>query len=268
MPLSSVQKEILRVLATHRNPGSYVAGAGPLNRDGPRYSQDIDIFHDREESVAAAADADAELLMRAGFDVRWQRREPGLHAAVVTRNGEPMRLEWARDSDFRFFPTVRDEEFGYVLHVIDIATNKALASASRREPRDVLDLLTVHERHAPLGAIMWAAVAKDPGYSPEALIAEIRRNAHYLPDDYADLALAEPVDAAAVARRLRAALDEADAFARTMPSGKEGRLFLKDGRVVQPDPARLGDYIAHAGRRLGHWPSSPDIASAMLERYR
>lgn len=53
-----------------------------------------------------------------------------------------------------------------------------------------------------------------------------------------------------------------------MPAGKEGLLFLKDGRVAQPDPARLSDYIEQAGRRHGHWPSSPEIASAMLERYR
>jgi hypothetical protein len=149
---------------------------------------------------------------------------------------------------------------------IDIATNKALAAAGRREPRDILDLLTVHDRHVPLGAIIWAAVAKDPGFSPESLIAEIRRNARYRQDDYADLATVEPIDAGEVARRLRAALEDADAFARAMPVGKEGLLFLKDGRPVQPDPANLEKYLEHECRRRGHWPSSPEIGSAMLER--
>src|SRR6202044_361808 len=119
---------------------------------------------------------------------------PGIYGAVVQRNGENMKLEWVRDSDFRFFPAVRDDEFGYVLHVIDIATNKAWAAAGRREPRDVLDLLTIHDRRVPVGAVVWAAVAKDPGYSPESLIAEIRRNARYRQDDYADLAITEQVD--------------------------------------------------------------------------
>jgi hypothetical protein len=155
-----------------------------------------------------------------------------------------------------------------VLHLIDIATNKALAAAGRREPRDVLDLLTIHDRQVPLGAVIWAAVAKDPGFSPEALLGEIRRNARYRQDDYADLALAAPVDAGAVARSLRAALDEAESFIRVMPVGKEGLLFLKDGHVVQPDPVRLDAYTEHAGARHGHWPSSPEIGSAMLERYR
>ena len=73
MPLSKIQSEILLLLAAHRDPESYVAGAVPLNRDGPRYSDDIDIFHDREESVAAAAAADAGSLAKEGFAVSWLR---------------------------------------------------------------------------------------------------------------------------------------------------------------------------------------------------
>ena len=118
----------------------------------------------------------------------------------------------------------------------------------------------------PLGAVIWAVVAKDPDFSPESLIAEIRRNARYRQDDYADLATVEPIGAGEVARRLRAALEGADAFARAMPVGVEGLLFLRAGRPVQPDPANLERYIEHAGRRREHWPSSPEIGSSMLER--
>lgn len=266
MPLSKLQGEVLLLLASHRNPESYVAGATALNQDGPRFSLDIDIFHDREEGVAQASSADTALLAENGYDIQWLRREPGLHAAIVHRRGENTKLEWVRDSDFRFFPTVKDDLFGYRLHVADLATNKALAAAGRREPRDVLDLLYIHERHLPLGAVIWAAVAKDPGYSPESLITEIRRNAHYRADDYADLDLVEPVDAADVSKRLRAVLEEADAFAHAMPVGKEGLLFLKNGEPVQPDPQDLSVYTEQAGRRRGYWPSSSEIGSAMLYR--
>ncbi len=264
MPLSRLQSDVLRALAAHRNPESYVAGAAALNRDSGRYSQDIDIFHDREEAVARAADADAALLAANGFDLRWLRREPGIHVADVAQRGEATRLEWARDSDFRFFPALRDDLFGYRLHVADLATNKARAAAGRREPRDVLDLLFIHDKHLPLGAVMWAAVAKDPGFCPESLIAEIRRNARYLADDYAGLELSEPVDAASVSRRLRAALDEADRFVRSAPGGKEGMLFLLNGAPVQPEPHDLGACTEHRGQRKGHWPSSPEIGSAIL----
>lgn len=266
MPLSELQSEILLLLAAHRNPESYVAGASALNREGPRFSGDIDIFHDREESVAESAEADARSLTENGFAVQWLRREPGVYGALVQRRGESTKLEWVRDSDFRFFPTIEDDLFGYRLHVFDLAANKALAAGGRREPRDVLDLIYIHERHIPLGAVIWAAVAKDPGYSPESLITEIRRNARYRADDYADLALTEPVDAGAVARRLREILDEADAFVRAMPEGKEGVAFLEGGQPVQPDPEHLDAYVEQHGQRRGHWPSSSEITSAMVHR--
>ena len=265
MPLSELQHEILLLLAELRNPDSYVAGASALNHDSPRFSEDIDIFHDREEKVADAARADTQFLAGHGFGIRWLRREPGLHAAILQKGNESTKLEWARDSDFRFFPTVKDELFGYRLHIVDLATNKALAAAGRCEPRDVLDLLFIHERHLPLGAIIWAAVAKDPGFSPESLIAEIRRNARYRADDYADLNLTAPVDAAEVSRRLRQMLAEAGAFVGSMPAGREGLLFLKNGQAVQPDPQNLIAYIAHSGSRKGCWPSTSEIGSALLE---
>lgn len=267
MPLSKSQVEILRLLAAQRNPKSDVAGSTPLNRDSTRFSGDIDIFHARAERVAMAALADTALLANEGFGVRWLRQESAIYAAAVQRHGDSMKLEWVADSDFRFFPLIEDELFGYALHMIDIATNKALAAGGRREPRDVLDLLYIHERHLPLGPVIWAAVAKDPGFSPESVIAEIRRNARYRADEYADLEMTEPVDAGTAARSLRAALAEAETFACTMPAGKEGLLFLRDGQPVQPDPEQLDDHVEHAGRLRGHWPSSPEISSAMLERY-
>jgi hypothetical protein len=52
-----------------------------------------------------------------------------------------------------------------------------------------------------------------------------------------------------------------------MPSDKVGLVFLKDGRAVQPDPDQLDDYVAHAGAPRGHWPSSSEIGTAMLEHY-
>lgn len=64
------------------------------------------------------------------------------------------------DSDFRF----------------GLGVNKAMAAAGRREVRD---LVTVHETILSPGAVVWAAVEKSPGFTPEGLIAEIRRSANY-----------------------------------------------------------------------------------------
>ena len=62
MPLSNLQSEILRLLAAHRDPESYVAGSTPLNRNTLRYSGDIDVFHDREEHVGRCGSATRILL--------------------------------------------------------------------------------------------------------------------------------------------------------------------------------------------------------------
>jgi hypothetical protein len=177
------------------------------------------------------------------------------------------RLEWVVDSDFRFFPTIRDAVCGYILHPVDLALNKAQAAAGRREVRDIVDLVTVHRTILPLGAIVWAAVEKSPGFTPEGLVAEIRRNSRYPAAEWRRLATTVPLDPAMIHSQLWSALDEAEAFIAKMPTSKMGLLFLEGGTVVQPDPDRLDGYPTHAGRRRGQWPGSPEIAAAMFERY-
>ena len=267
VPLTKIQSDVLRLLAAYRDPESYVADSTPLNVDAPRYSGDIGVFHDREERVARAAQEDSALLQANGFDLQWLRREPTMYSVVAGKGGETTRLEWVVDADYRFFPTMPDETFGYVLHPVDLATNKVMAAAGRREPRDVVDLLWIHDRILPLGAVVWAAVGKALGFTPEGLINEVRRLSRYTEADFRRVASDPPVDPAATMTRMREVLDEADAFVARMPTEKAGLLFLQAGNVVQPEPDRLDTYQTHVGRRRGQWPSSPEIAAAMMERY-
>lgn len=268
MPLSKIQTDVLRLLAAHRDPESYVGGATPLNRAAPRFSGDIDVFHDRQDRVTEAALNDAAVLAAAGYNIEWLRQLPLIYTAGVTKDDDGTRLEWVVDSDYRFFPTMRDEVFGYVLHPVDLGINKAMAAAGRRELRDLVDLVTVHETILPLGAVIWAAVEKSPGFTPEGLIAEIRRNSHYPTTEWVKLISSEPIDPKDITSRLRTALEEAESFVMKMPTDKAALLFLKDGHVVEPDPARLGEYQTHAGQRRGQWPSSAEISTAMFERYK
>jgi hypothetical protein len=269
MPLTNFQSRILRLLAVHRNPESYLAGSTPLNRDRPRFSEDIDIFHDREERVAQAAEEDAETLRNEGMEIEWMRREPAIFTAAVQEGQETTHLEWVADSDWRFFPVIKDEFFGYMLHPIDLATNKVMAAAGRRKTPDAVDLLTINEHILPLGGVIWAAVEKSPGYTPEGLISEIRRHAYsYREEDLRAVISKEMLDLKIFHSRLRVVLDEAEAFVLRMPTEKIGLLFLKDGKIVQPDPDRLDAYTTHAGRRRGHWPTSMEISAAMFEYYK
>src|SRR5271168_2369230 len=114
-----------------------------------------------------------------------------------------MLLEWVTDSSFRFFPTRRDELFGYVLDPVDLATNKASAAADRREPRDVVDLVTIHESILPLGAVISAAVGRFPGLSPEEMLAEITRHSRFTAEEFRVLATTHPVDVPDLHRRIR-----------------------------------------------------------------
>jgi len=54
VPVTKAQSAVLKAIADSRDPESYVAGGLPINRAGPRFSEDIGIFHDREERVARA----------------------------------------------------------------------------------------------------------------------------------------------------------------------------------------------------------------------
>ncbi|MGA2733899.1 MAG: hypothetical protein ABSG35_15075 [Syntrophobacteraceae bacterium] len=121
MPLSKLQSEILRLLAAHRDPENYVRGSTPLTRNAPRYSEDIDVFHDREDRVTQAVQQDTAILQEHGFSLQWLRREFTFYSVLVCRNvssdarnvssdvksDEATKLEWVVDSDFRFFPAVK-----------------------------------------------------------------------------------------------------------------------------------------------------------------
>jgi hypothetical protein len=94
---------------------------------------------------------DAQALAAAGYNVTWLRQLPLVYTAEVTQGDAGTRLEWVVDSGYRFFPTVPDETFGYVLHPVDLAVNKVMAAAGRRELRDIVDLVTIHETILPSG---------------------------------------------------------------------------------------------------------------------
>src|ERR1039458_4852624 len=82
VPLPKIQTDVLRLLASHRDPESYPV-ATPLNRDAVGSSADIDVFHDREERVAVAALEDARVLAAAAYRVTWLRQLPLIYTAEV-----------------------------------------------------------------------------------------------------------------------------------------------------------------------------------------
>jgi hypothetical protein len=47
--------------------------------------------------------------------------QPGFVRAIVRKDAHATKVEWARDSAWRFMPTVRDDRVGFVLHPVDLA---------------------------------------------------------------------------------------------------------------------------------------------------
>src|SRR4051812_30545429 len=99
MPLTTFQREVARILAKNRNPDSHIAGGAVINRDEAslRFSDDLDIFHDVAAMVAASAEADAEALRAAGLSIDWQHRGEAVIKAIVSREGNQVRLDWTND---------------------------------------------------------------------------------------------------------------------------------------------------------------------------
>jgi hypothetical protein len=154
-----------------------------------RLSRDLDLFHDTTEAVAASWDADRRQLEQHGYRVVVVRERPGFVEATIDRAGETLLIEWVRDSAFRFFPLVEDDDLGLTLHPFDLATNKVLALVGRLEVRDWIDVLTCDARLQPFGYLAWAASGKDPGFSPAAVLEHARRTTHYSAEEVAALAI-------------------------------------------------------------------------------
>src|SRR5688572_10486695 len=181
MALTALQRRVCRLLAANRiaSGESYVAGGVALNEliGTARISRDVDLFHDTDAALDASWEADRALLEANLFSVRVLRHRVGLVEAEVSDATDRARLEWARDSAFRFFPLQAHEELGLTLHPVDLAANKVLALVGRLEVRDWVDVIASDERIQPLGYLAWAAAGKDPGWGPPAIIeaAEIGR---------------------------------------------------------------------------------------------
>lgn len=256
VPLTEFQARLARRLSTHRSFDSYLAGGAAIliEPETTRYSRDLDYFHDSEARVAEAFEADARLLESSGYAVDVEIRQPGYVRAGVGQGGQMTKVEWARDSDWRFMPTIRDERVGWLLHPVDLAVNKVLALAGRDEPRDVVDAVDLHERILGLGPLCWAACGKDPGFTPLSLLELLQRRGRVRPEDLARLELVRPLDPVALKRSWLEALASVEPFVDSRPAEEIGCLYYSASKQSFVDPRFAGDAVPHFGRPGGVLP--------------
>ena len=227
MPLTTFQQALLADLAHNRTDDSYLAGGAALHfaPNSARFSDDLDFFHDSLARVATTYKSDHAQLDATGYTVAVEVSQPGFIRAIVSRGADATRVDWAHDTAWRFLPLVRDPVGGLLLHPVDLAVNKMLALAGRDEARDFVDILFVHTRVLAIGALTWAAVGKDPGFTPRSLLELLKRRGRNRPEDFARLQLAEPFDARAAKTTWLGALDDAEAFAGAAPPDDAGCLY-------------------------------------------
>jgi len=269
MALTGFQQTLCRLIAANRleQGEAYVAGGVALNllTGGSRISRDIDLFHDTLEALDATWQADRKLLQSHGYEVRSIHERPGYVEAVVGKGQDTVLMQWTRDSAFRFFPLVRQEELGLVLHPFDLATNKVLALAGRLEIRDWIDMITCHERIQPLGYLAWAACGKDPDFSPLTILEQAARSGRYTVAELEGLSFeGPPPDLADLLRNWHLMLREAHEVVSVLPAGRVGTCVLqRQGGLYREDLVRLrqdlaaDDLVFHAGSIRGAYPQIP-----------
>ncbi len=249
MPLTPQQTDIARLIAVNRSPSSHLAGGAALHLEpnSLRTSDDLDYFHDAEAQVGQAFSADRRILEAAGYAIEVSLSQPGFVRAIVRRDRDATKVEWAHDSSWRFLPPIRDPGVGFRLHPMDLAINKVLALAGRDEPRDFLDVIYVHRNYLSLGCLCWAAVGKDPGFSPAMLVEMLARKGRYHSGDFTGLSLAAQPDLADLKRTWLGAIDDARRLVRELPPGDSGCLYWN------PATERFETPVAGAGRLMRHF---------------
>lgn len=119
------------------------------------------------------------------------------------------------------------------------------------------------ERILELGSLVWAAVAKDPGFTPLSLLEQLKRRGRYRPEQTQRLDLAEPFDLVRAKEYWLNSLANAEAFVEAMPPEEAGCLYYAAARE-RFDAPRPGIELAeqglvpHYGRPGGVLPRPAD----------
>ena len=127
-------------------------------------------------------------------------------------------------------------------------------------PRDIVDLVTIHENILPLGAVLSATVGKFPGVTPEEMLAEIMRHSRFTIEEFQMLATKQPFDAPRLHRRIRSMIEDSESFISRLPSDAVDVISMEGERAVQPDLNALDKYQRNPGAPSGFWPTSPEIS--------
>ena len=236
MPLDDFQKQVAKTIAPNRTMNSPVSGGTMIQRFGIRLSGDSDIFV-KDEDVNTLFEADRQLLVEAGFYVEKTRIFEGFVEALVTSQDEykPGRtyLQWVAEGLNSFFPAIEDEEVGFRLHFADLAVNKLMACAGRKQLRDFIDMWMIDAYSMPLWRLALAAPGKEVEWSPRSIIERVAANMIFSPEQFeSDVDLLIPIEPKTIMQSLRNSIDEARIKLVNANISMAGKLAVTNGQVV------------------------------------
>lgn len=254
MPITTFQAEVLGLLKKHRNPNSYVAGGIAIHRapGSKRYSNDVDFFHDLDEAVTSSFQMDCSILKEHGFQIKTVIQQPSFYRAVLSKGDKSLKLEWVRDTAFRFFPVVEDELLGFRMHDVDLMINKCLALVNRIQVRDIVDLIQLQADILEVAHACFACPGKDPGLTPTLVLEMMRRNSLIDPIQLAAETLEPEITAVELKTQWIALLDEAEQHLKSYPTESVGCVFVdRKGLALR---TLTHDAQPHFGSVGGSWP--------------
>lgn len=268
--LTDFQREILGLLATNRSDKSFIADGSALNRDFPRLSGDLDVFHRTVAEIDAAFQSDRRLLDGAGYTLSRIRERDTSREWLVAAGDESTKLQWTRDTSWLFFPPVRDEVFGFALSFEDLCVNKLSAASERGRLRDFHDLAALDQIGVRPWVLALAAMGKDAEFSPEMRLQNCLRLLAQagIDDEDPEYAASEappwPDNRRYLDDRFR---EDLSILTKVALLDWAGKLPLDAGTGRLPLDLAADDLNGcrkHTASRSGVWPTSPAISSQML----
>jgi hypothetical protein len=187
-----------------------------------------------------------DALSAAGFQVHTDVLTYGCVEVTVSEGASATVIQWFGETKSRFFPLIKDEDWGARLHQADLAVNKVLAAAGRSKARDIADLIAIATHYCPLGPLVVAAAGKPPNFSPKRIIEEIRRHALSIPAEEYLAVKGLPVDWSAEFIREEAIrlTDLADSYVMSAPIEILGLLAVDPSGVpIEVTKESLGKAI-------------------------
>jgi hypothetical protein len=245
VPVEGLQRRVAALLKPNRSRQSFVGDSSVFNATFPLRSEDMDVY--AHLPIADVAARDAATLRGAGLMVDIDDRFYGFSVEALVSDGrDSTKVEWNEADRDRFFPVMEDDTFGWILHRADLAVQKLIAAASRRKPRDAVDVLLIDMLHAPIAVFAIAAPAKLGTVSPTRILDRVLEIANGHPiADYEALDLDRAAMPFPIGDVKLALADRLDAARRLIveacPTAVPGRLYIDPGTgsIALPTAERM-----------------------------